>query len=69
MAIVDLPDQEWQGVIQCMAYAPANMSVPLMNKIGVQVQKQQADRGLGDKINSGKSQEMPINIGEMGAKQ
>lgn len=58
--IVDLTEQEWQAVIQCMAYAPARESVPYMNKISNQVtpQIQQAKPGSNSK-------EMPINIGEM----
>lgn len=63
--VVDLTEQEWQAVIQCMAYAPARESVPYMNKISNQVTPQIQQASV--KKEPGNSREMPINIGEVGS--
>lgn len=60
--IVDLTEQEWlQVVLPCMAYAPANQCVQVMNKIGAQVQKQQADHNPSA-IKRNSSNDMPATI-------
>jgi hypothetical protein len=43
MAAVSLTDTEWQQVLSCMAFAPAREVIPLLNKIGAQLQRAQAE--------------------------
>lgn len=38
MPSIDLTEQEWQSVINCMGYAPGNQCIPLINKIAAQLQ-------------------------------
>lgn len=42
MLKVELTEAEWQQVIACMSYAPGRECIGLMNKIGAQLQPQQA---------------------------
>lgn len=60
--IVDLTEQEWQAVIQCMAYAPARESVPYMNKISAQVTPQLATNAPPNFPKRNSSQDMPATI-------
>ena len=46
MASVELSNEEWQAVLSFMAYAPARECVPLLNKIGQQLQAQQHQQQL-----------------------
>lgn len=40
MSSIELSDQEWGQVMNCMGYAPARECVPLLNKIGAQLAQQ-----------------------------
>ena len=43
MIAVEFTEQEWTVVINLMAHAPARESVPWMNKIGAQLEKQKGN--------------------------
>ena len=46
MPNVELNDLEWQQVIGCMLYAPGRECMPLINKIGQQIEMQRVGQDL-----------------------
>lgn len=64
MPTVDLTMQEWNQIMGILGDVPWRISNPLLMRIGAQLQHQQ--QPVNKQTNS---EEMPINIGEMGVKQ